>query len=84
MSFSFQIMTESTASSAASSLARSEIQPTINPPSSNIVFTVPNMNHTLQIKLSNADFPSWRTQIMAYVKAQDAYDFLDGTSKPPI
>jgi hypothetical protein len=21
---------------------------------------------------------------MAYVKAQDAYDFLDGTSKPPI
>jgi hypothetical protein len=31
------------------------------------------MNYTLQIKLSNANFPSWRTQIMAYVKAQVAY-----------
>jgi hypothetical protein len=41
------------------------------------------MNHTLQIKLSNANFPSLRTQIMAYVKAQDAYGFLDGTSQPP-
>jgi len=42
------------------------------------------MNHTLQIKLSNANFPSWRTQIMAYFKAQDAYGFLDGTSKRPV
>jgi len=41
------------------------------------------MNHTLQIKLSNANFPSWRTQIMAFVKAQDSYGFLDGTSTPP-
>jgi len=41
------------------------------------------MNHTLQIKLSNANFPSWRTQIMAFVKVQDSYGFLDGTSTLP-
>jgi hypothetical protein len=41
------------------------------------------MNHTFNIKLSNINFPSWRTQILAYVKAQDAYGFLDGTSQPP-
>jgi hypothetical protein len=73
-------MTESTVSSTASSPPQSEVHPTINPPSSNVVFTVPNMNHTMQIKLSNGNFPCWRTQIMAYVKAQDAYGLLDGTS----
>jgi hypothetical protein len=51
--------------------------------SSNVLFTVPNMNHTLNIKLSNSNFPSWRTQILAFVKANDAYGFLDGTTPPP-
>jgi hypothetical protein len=26
---------------------------------------------------------SWRTQILAYIRGQDAYGFLDGTSRPP-
>jgi hypothetical protein len=41
------------------------------------------MNHTLQIKLSIATFPSWRTQIMAFVKAQDSYGLPDGSTQPP-
>jgi hypothetical protein len=41
------------------------------------------MNHTLNIKLSNNNFPSWRTQILAFVKANDVYGFLDGTTLPP-
>jgi hypothetical protein len=76
-------MSESTASSAASSPSHSEKHPTLTTSSSNVVFSIPNINHTLQIKLSNANFPSWRTQIMAYIKAQDAYGFLDSTSQPP-
>jgi hypothetical protein len=48
------IMSDSTTFSA-------ETNSTIFPSSSNVVFTIPNMNHTLQIKLSNANFPSWRT-----------------------
>jgi hypothetical protein len=40
------------------------------------------MNHTLNIKLSNSNFPSWQTQILAFVKANDAYGFLDGTTPP--
>jgi hypothetical protein len=54
-------MTESTASSATSSLTHSSSsvkQPSSNPSSSNVVFTVPNMNHTLNIKLCNSNFPS--------------------------
>jgi len=51
--------------------------------SSNVFFTIPNMNHTLNIKLSNSNFPSWRTQILAFVKANDAYGLLDGTTPPP-
>jgi len=41
------------------------------------------MNHNLNIKLSNTNFTGWRTQILAYIKGQDAFGFLDGASKPP-
>jgi hypothetical protein len=70
------IMSNSTTSSGETNSA-------LVPPASNVVFTILNMNHTLQIKLSNANFPSWRTQIMAFVKAQDSYGFLDGSTQPP-
>jgi hypothetical protein len=56
------------------------------PPSTNpnsIVFTVPNMNPSLHIKLSKENFMAWRTQILAYIKEHDAYGFLDGSSPPP-
>jgi len=58
-------------------------QPSSTPSSSNVIFTVPNMNHNLNIKLSNNNFTGWRTQILAYIKGQDVYGFLDGTSQPP-
>jgi len=66
----------------SNSTTSGETNSTLVPPTSNVVFTIPNMNHTLQIKLSNANFPSWRTQIMAFVKAQDSYGFL-GSTQPP-
>jgi hypothetical protein len=56
----------------------------MNPSCSNVFFTIPNMNQTLNIKLSNDNFTCWRTQIMAYIRGQDAYGFLDGTSRPPV
>jgi hypothetical protein len=68
---------------AASSPTQSEKQPSSNPFSSNVIFTIPNMNHNLNIKLFNSNFTGWRTQILAYIRDQDAYGFLDGTSQPP-
>jgi hypothetical protein len=41
------------------------------------------MNHNLNIKLSKNNFTDWRTQILAYIKGQDTYKFLDGTFQPP-
>jgi hypothetical protein len=40
------------------------------------------MTHSLHIKLSKGNFMAWRTQILAYIKGQDAYGFLDGSSQP--
>jgi hypothetical protein len=67
-----------------SSISFTAPPPLSNPPSSNVIFIVPNMNHNLNIKLSNSNFTGWRTQILAYIKGQDAYRFLDGTSQPPV
>jgi len=76
-------MSISTASSTASSPTRSTQTQLSNPSASNVIFTVPNMNHNLNIKLSNTNFTSWRTQILAYIKGQDAFGFLDSASQPP-
>jgi len=54
-----------------------------NPQPLQVIFTQPNMNHNLNIKLSNGNFMAWRTQILAYVKGQDSNGFLDGSSQPP-
>jgi hypothetical protein len=54
--------------------------PTTNPPP---IFTIPNMNHTLYIKLNKDNYTFWKTQILAYLKGQDAYQFIDGTSLAP-
>jgi hypothetical protein len=51
------------------------VQPTI-------ILYVPNMNHNLSIKLTKGNFMAWQTQILAYIKGQDAYGFLDGSSLP--
>jgi hypothetical protein len=48
-----------------------------------VIFTQPNMNHNLNIKLSKRNFLTWRTQILAYIKGQDSYGLLDGSSLPP-
>jgi len=62
-------MSGSIASSTTSSPTRStQIHPS-NPSAS----TVPNMNRNLNIKLSNTNFTGWRTQILAYIKGQDAF-----------
>lgn len=34
-----------------------------------VVFTVPNMNQNLHIKVSKGNFMAWKTQILAYIKA---------------
>jgi hypothetical protein len=51
--------------------------------SSQIVFSVPNMTHSLHIKLAKGNFMAWNTQILAYIKGQDALGFLNGSSQPP-
>jgi hypothetical protein len=40
------------------------------------------MNHNLNIKLSKGNFMAWRTQILAYIRGQDAFGFPDGSSQP--
>jgi len=51
--------------------------------STSIIFPIPNMTHSLHIKLYKVNFMAWRTQILAYIKRQDAYNFLNGSSQPP-
>jgi hypothetical protein len=41
------------------------------------------MNHSLNIKLSKENFMTCRTQLLAYIRGQDAFGFLDGSSQPP-
>jgi hypothetical protein len=41
------------------------------------------MSHSLHIKLAKGNFMAWNTQILAYIKGQDAFGFLDGSSQPP-
>jgi hypothetical protein len=41
------------------------------------------MNHNLHIKLSKGNFMAWKTQILDYIKGQDANRFIDGSSPPP-
>jgi hypothetical protein len=41
------------------------------------------MTHSLHIKLAKGNFMAWNTQILAYIKGQDAFGFLDGSSQPP-
>jgi hypothetical protein len=70
---------ESSATSAASH-ASQHPPPPVQP---SVIFSVTNMNHNLSIKLTKGNFMAWRTQILAYIKGQDAYGFLDGSSQPP-
>jgi len=69
--------TSPVASIASVSVMASLPHPT-NPNS--VIFTVPNMNHSLHIKLSKG--MAWRTQILAYIRGQDAFKFVDGSSQP--
>jgi hypothetical protein len=48
--------------------------------SQSVVFIIPNMNHNLNIKLSKGNFMAWKMQILAYIRGQDAFGFLDGSS----
>jgi hypothetical protein len=74
---------ESTASTASVASIATQPHPP-NPQKQQVVFTQPNMNHNLNIKLSKGNFMAWRTQkILAYIKGQESYDFLDGSSQPP-
>jgi hypothetical protein len=79
-------MAESNSESSASigSVASTATQPhPPHPQPQPVVFIVPNMNQNLHIKLSKGNFMAWRTQILAYIKGQDAYGLLDGSSQPP-
>jgi hypothetical protein len=48
-----------------------------------VLLTVPNMNPSLHVKLTKANFISWKTQVDAYFRGQDAHRFVDGTSVSP-
>jgi hypothetical protein len=70
-------------STSATSAISNASQPPLPPIPPTVVFIVPNMNYNLSIKLSKGNFNAWKTQILAYIKGQDAYGFLDGSSLPP-
>jgi hypothetical protein len=75
---------DSESSASASSVASIATQPHLPPPQPQpVVFTISNMNPNLHIKLSKGNFMAWKTQTLAYIKGQDAYGFLDGSSQPP-
>jgi hypothetical protein len=74
---------DSKSTASAASVASTATQnPPPNPPPPKVIFTQPNMNHNLNIKLSRGNFMAWRTQILAFIKSQDSYDFLHGSSQP--
>jgi hypothetical protein len=74
---------DSESSTFATSVASNASQPPLLPIPPTIVFIVPTMNHNLSIKLSKGNFNAWKTHILAYIKGQDAYGFLDGSSMLP-
>jgi hypothetical protein len=39
------------------------------------------MNRSLNIKLSKGNFMIWRMQLLAYIRGEDAFGFLDGSSQ---
>jgi hypothetical protein len=57
--------------SSITSVASTTIQPQTQT-SQQVVFTIPNMNPNLHIKLSKGNFMAWKTQILTYIKGQDS------------
>jgi hypothetical protein len=49
-----------------------------------VLLTVPNMNPSLHVKLTKANFISWKTQVDAYLRGQDAHGFVNGTFVSPL
>jgi hypothetical protein len=73
---------DSDSPSSVASVASTATQPQTQTPQQ-VVFTVPNMNPNLHIKLSKGNFMAWKTQVLAYIKGQDSYGFLDGSNPVP-
>jgi len=53
------------------------------PPSAPVLLTVPHMNPSLHVKLTKSNFISWKTQVDAYLRGQDAHGFVNGSSVSP-
>jgi hypothetical protein len=46
-------------------------------------FNIPHMNHSPSIKLTKNNYMAWQFQLIAYLRGQDVYGFIDGTILPP-
>jgi hypothetical protein len=45
-------------------------------------FNIPHMNHSPSIKLTKDNDMAWQFQLLAYLRGQDVYGFIDGTVLP--
>jgi hypothetical protein len=47
------------------------------------IFNIPHMNHSPSIKLSKDNYMARQFHLLAYLRGQDVYVFIDGMVLPP-
>jgi hypothetical protein len=47
------------------------------------IFNIPHMNHSPSIKLAKDNYMAWQFHLLAYLRGQDVYSFIDGTIPAP-
>jgi hypothetical protein len=47
------------------------------------IFNIPHMNHSPSIKLAKDSYMAWQFHLLAYLRGQDVYGFIDGTIPAP-
>ncbi|KAF5480780.1 hypothetical protein F2P56_001496 [Juglans regia] len=45
--------------------------------------SLPHLSHLVTVKLTHENYLLWRTQMVPYLRGQDLFHFVDGSSKPP-
>jgi len=63
-------------------MAESSVTTDSNSTTQSSAFNIPHMNHSPSIKLTKDNDMAWQFQLLAYLRGQDVYGFIDGTVLP--
>lgn len=59
-------------------MAESSVTADSNSAQSAPIFNIPHMNHSPSIKLAKDNYMAWQFHLLAYLRSQDVYGFIDG------